>query len=145
VASINTLIAYVTKPHYFFLMPGILVRSLHLTLEGSWCGRLAAGVSALGLLVAKARLAASTLGCGVTQYSGRGFSPIYGVSGMPLAWADAQATCNVRRHASGHAREFLLRLWREMSVNSSGGISIRSTNAWCTHQIAVGCPKRSIV
>ncbi len=96
--------------------------------NGSRCGRVAAGVGAFAPLVGKARLAASTLGSGVTQYSGLGFKP--------AAWGVAQAICNVRRHAFEHAREFFLSLQRGTVYGQFSRDSIRNTTASCTQHIA---------
>lgn len=59
--------------------------------------RRAAQVSVFAPLVAKAALASSSLGSGITQYLGVGFLGGGGTTGMADTWSNAQAYCNVRR------------------------------------------------
>ena len=57
----------------------------------------AAQVSVFSSLAAKAALASSSLGSGITQYLAVGFLGGGGTTGMADIWSNAQAYCNVRQ------------------------------------------------
>ena len=81
----------------------------------------AAEVSVFAPLVAKAALASSSLGSGITQYLGVGFGG--GTSGMADTWPNAQAFCNVccsQLHPQADPRPHTVRQSQTAHLRSAG-------------------------